>query len=355
MHEVTPYFEEVLQLLKLLIATPSFSKEENHTAAILKEFFQFKYIDILQVGNNIAVRNKYFSEKKPTILLNSHLDTVKPNASYSHNPFEATESEGKLYGLGSNDAGGSVAALLGCFLYYFEKKDLQYNLIFAASAEEEISGSGGIESLLRHLPPISCAIVGEPTQMQMAVSEMGLLVVDCTAKGVAGHAARTEGVNAIYNAMGDIDWFRQYQLPKISPTLGACKMTVTQINTPNKAHNVIPDLCHFTVDIRVNELYNLEEIISIIKSNVSCEIVPRSLRLRSTSITEDHVLVQSGVANGLSMYGSPTLSDKALMPFPALKLGPGNSKRSHIADEYIYIDEIKNGIDIYIALLKNIL
>jgi len=232
---------------------------------------------------------------------------------------------------------------------------LKYNIAVAATAEEEISGAGGIEYTLPYLPIIDCAIVGEPTQMQMAIAERGLLVLDCTSYGKPGHAARNDGDNAIYKALGDIEWFKNYQLPKVSELLGACKMSVTVIETENKAHNVVPAQCRFVVDTRVNELYSFEEVLDIIKENVKCEIKPRSTRLRSTTISLDHPLVKAGLDLGRTYYGSPTTSDKALMPFPALKIGPGDSARSHTADEYIYIEEIKNGINLYIQLLNKVL
>ena len=279
---------------------------------------------------------------------------MKPNPQYTRNPFTAAIEDGKLFGLGSNDAGGCLVSLIATFLHFYEKLDLRYNIILAATAEEEISGSGGIEYTLPYLPAINCAIVGEPTQMQMAVAERGLMVLDCISHGKAGHAARNEGENAIYNAIRDIEWFRNYKLLKISDLLGPSKMSVTVIETENKAHNMVPSQCKFVVDTRINELYSFEEVIDIIKANVQCEVTPRSTRLRSTSIAIGHPLVIAGINLGRTYYGSPTTSDKALMPFPTLKIGPGDSARSHTADEYIYIDEIKNGIELYIQLLNNV-
>ncbi len=339
-------------LLKELIAIPSFSKEEDRTAAALERFLLARNIEAKRTGNNIYAPNKYFDEKRPTLLLNSHHDTVKPNSQYSKDPFIPVEEDGKLFGLGSNDAGGCLVSLIATFLHFHDKKDLKYNVIIAATAEEETSGTGGIESTLPHLPRIDCAIVGEPTKMLMAVAERGLMVLDCTSPGKAGHAARNEGENAIYNAVKDIDWFRNYQFPKVSELLGANKMTVTVIETSNKAHNVVPAQCRFVVDTRINERYSFEEVLAIIQENVIAEVKPRSTRYRSTFIALDHPLVKAGLELGRSYYGSPTTSDKALMPFPALKMGPGDSSRSHTADEYIYIDEIKNGIDLYIRLLN---
>lgn len=345
---------EAVELLKELIAIPSFSKEEDQTAGILCRFIGAKGIQHTRVGNNVFALNKYFDEKKPTILLNSHHDTVKPNSQYTQDPFSPVVEEGKLFGLGSNDAGGCLVSLIVTFLYFYNKQGLKYNIIFAATAEEEISGTGGIEYTLPYLPTIDCAIVGEPTQMQMAVAERGLMVLDCISHGKAGHAARNEGENAIYIALKDIEWFQNFNFEKVSDLLGPSKMSVTVIETENKAHNVVPSVCKFVVDTRINELYSFEEVIAIIKANVQCEVTPRSTRLRSTSITLDHPLVKAGLNIGRTCYGSPTTSDKALMPFPALKMGPGDSARSHSANEYIYINEIQQGIELYIQLLNQV-
>lgn len=345
---------EAIVLLKELIATPSFSKEEDQAAGIIGKFLALKQIAATRVGNNVFALNKLYDENKPTILLNSHHDTVKPNPQYTKNPFSPIVEEEKLYGLGSNDAGGCLVSLLATFLHFYDKTTA-YNIIFAATAEEEISGTGGIEYTLPYLPKIDCAIVGEPTLMQMAVAERGLMVLDCISHGKAGHAAREEGENSIYKALKDIEWFRNYKLPKISDLLGPSKMSVTVIETENKAHNMVPSQCKFVVDTRINELYSFEEILEIIKANVDCEVKPRSTRLRSTSIALDHPLVKAGSSLGRTYYGSPTTSDKALMPFPSLKMGPGDSARSHTADEYIYIKEIYEGINLYIKLLEQIL
>ena len=345
---------EAIVLLKELIATPSFSKEEDQAAGIIGKFLALKQIAATRVGNNVFALNKLYDENKPTILLNSHHDTVKPNPQYTKNPFSPIVEEEKLYGLGSNDAGGCLVSLLATFLHFYDKTTA-YNIIFAATAEEEISGTGGIEYTLPYLPKIDCAIVGEPTLMHMAVAERGLMVLDCISHGKAGHAAREEGENSIYKALKDIEWFRNYKLPKISDLLGPSKMSVTVIDTENKAHNMVPSQCKFVVDTRINELYSFEEILEIIKANVDCEVKPRSTRLRSTSIALDHPLVKAGSSLGRTYYGSPTTSDKALMPFPSLKMGPGDSARSHTADEYIYIKEIYEGINLYIKLLEQIL
>ena len=354
-NELTILQTNAVELLKELIATPSFSKQEDQTAGILCRFIGERNIVHTRVGNNVFTLNKYYDEQKPTILLNSHHDTVKPNPQYTKDPYAPLVEDGKLFGLGSNDAGGCLVSLLAVFLHFYEKQNAKYNVIFAATAEEEISGTGGIEYTLPYLPKIDCAIVGEPTQMQMAVAERGLMVLDCVSHGKAGHAARNEGENAIYKALKDISWFNSYQLDKVSPLLGPSKMSVTVIETENKAHNVVPAVCKFVVDTRINELYSFEEVIDLIKANVDCEVKPRSTRLRSTSIALDHPLVKAGISLGRTYYGSPTTSDKALMPFPSLKMGPGDSARSHTADEYIFIEEIKEGIALYINLLNQVI
>ena len=347
--------QNAIELLKQLISTPSFSKEEDKTADLLCTFLKQHGIEPVCVKNNVYAKSAFYDASRPTILLNSHHDTVKPNKNYTLDPFTPVEIEGKLYGLGSNDAGGPLVALMATFLYFQKQPNLKYNLVLAASAEEEISGKEGIELVLPHLGPIDCAIVGEPTQMQMAVAERGLMVLDCIAHGKAGHAARNEGENSIYKAIQDIEWFHGYQFPKVSDLLGPVKMSVTVIETDNKAHNVVPAQCKFVVDTRVNELYTFEDVLQVIREHVQCEVQPRSTRLRSTSIALEHPLVQSGITLGRTYYGSPTTSDKALMPFQALKMGPGDSARSHTADEYIYIDEVKEGIELYVELLKKIL
>ncbi|HEY8388098.1 MAG TPA: M20 family metallo-hydrolase [Parasegetibacter sp.] len=343
--------KDAVKLLKDLIATPSFSREEQKTADILSAFFEANEIPYQRHLNNVWAVTENFDPGKPTILLNSHHDTVKPNPQYTRDPFEPAEEGGKLFGLGSNDAGGCLVSLIAAFRYFYSKAGNSFNLIMAATAEEEISGTNGIESLIPLLPKVDFAIVGEPTQMNLAVSEKGLLVIDCTAFGKAGHAAREEGDNAIYKALKDIEWFRTYSFPRISDTLGPVKMNVTVVHTENKAHNMVPATCNFTVDIRVTDAYTHEEILEIIKSNVSSEIKPRSVRMRATTISPEHPLVKAGLALGKRIYGSPTSSDKALMPFPALKCGPGDSARSHTADEFIYLKEIEEGIDTYIRLL----
>lgn len=347
-------FEQAIALLKQLISCPSVSKAEEGTATIIEQFLHTNGVPAKRHLNNIWAVNRHYDSRKPSLLLNSHHDTVKPNLSYTLNPFDPIEQEGKLFGLGSNDAGGCLTALAACFLHFYERRDLAYNLVFAASAEEEISGKNGIEVLLPLLGNIDCALVGEPTLLQAAVAEKGLLVLDCKVSGISGHAARDEGDNALYKSLDIINWFRHYRFPKVSQTLGPVKMTVTQIEAGSQ-HNVVPDSCRFTVDIRVNDCYSLEAILELIKANVHCELTPRSMRLRSTTIASEHPLVQTAIACGCSTFGSSTLSDKALMPFPALKAGPGDSARSHTADEYIYLKEIQDGIEFYTNILNRIL
>ncbi|HCW07110.1 MAG TPA: acetylornithine deacetylase [Cytophagales bacterium] len=353
MKTINELHSESIDLLAKLIATPSFSREENKTADILQEFFASHHIQTHRKGNNVWAIGQHFDETKPTLLLNSHHDTVKPNPAYTRDPFHPTIEEGKLFGLGSNDAGGPLVSLIATFLFFNYRNNLKYNLVFAASAEEEISGFNGIESIWNDLPKIDCAIVGEPTLTDIAVAEKGLLVLDCTAKGKAGHAAREEGVNAIYEALKDIEWFRSFEFPKNSSVLGKIKMSITVINA-GQAHNQVPPECKFTVDIRVTDSYTLEEVLETVRQHVKSEIVPRSLRLRPSGITEDHPLYISGKKLNKKLYGSPTTSDQALIPVASIKMGPGDSARSHSADEFIFIDEIKKGIESYIQLIENL-
>jgi acetylornithine deacetylase/succinyl-diaminopimelate desuccinylase-like protein len=352
MREHLPHL--AIDLLQQLIATPSFSKEEDKTAGLLMSFFQHHGMEAQRIGNNVWVKNKYFDETKPTLLLNSHHDTVKPNPGYARDPFSADIEDGKLYGLGSNDAGGALVSLIMTFFYFYPHASLKHNLILAATAEEEISGPNGVEMVWPHLPRIDCAIVGEPTLTDIAIAEKGLLVLDCRAKGKAGHAAREEGVNAIYEAMNDIDWFRTFTFTKESATLGKIKMSVTVIHA-GQAHNQVPAECLFCVDIRVTDAYTLEEVLDTVQKNVKCEIKPRSMRLRPSGISPDHPLALAGKSVGKKFYGSPTTSDQALIPVPSIKMGPGDSARSHSADEFIYLHEIAEGIDSYIALLEKII
>ena len=345
--------EIAINLLEQLIAIPSFSKEEDKTAVVLQGFFKQFDIPAERKGNNVWVRNKHFNPELPTILLNSHHDTVRPNSAYTRDPFNAEIIDGKLYGLGSNDAGGPLVCLIVAFLHFYEQKNLRFNLVMAATAEEEISGTEGIESIWDLLPKIDLAIVGEPTQCEMAIAEKGLMVLDCIVHGKAGHAAREEGINAIYEAIKDIEWFRHYKFPKVSPTLDEIKMTTTVIQA-GKQHNVVPAECNFTVDVRVTDQYSLEEVLAIIEKNVSAKVTPRSLRMRSSGIPADHPLVNTAKKLGIPLYGSPTTSDQALIPVPSVKIGPGDSARSHTADEFIHVAEIVQGIDTYIALLNGL-
>ncbi|HYG18426.1 MAG TPA: M20 family metallo-hydrolase [Ohtaekwangia sp.] len=347
-------FEKATHLLQQLIATPSFSKEEDEVASVLEDFFEKEHVHSYRKGNNVWVKNRFFDPSRPTVLLNSHHDTVKPNPQYTRDPFKPEIIDEKLFGLGSNDAGGPLVSLIGTFLHYYPQQDLKYNVVLAATAEEEISGTGGIESIWSSLPPIDFAIVGEPTLCQMATAEKGLMVLDCIARGRAGHAAREEGINAIYEALQDIDWFRTYKFPDVSDTLGPIKMTVTIINA-GKQHNVVPAECHYTVDVRVTDAYTLEELLTVIKRNVKSDVTPRSMRMRPSGIADDHALVKAAIKLGINCYGSPTTSDQALIPTPSVKMGPGDSARSHTADEFIYVHEIRQGIQTYVSLLNEVI
>lgn len=362
--DIDQLYNDAVGLLKQLISTPSFSNEEDKTATLIEHFFTAKNIPSNRLLNNVWAVNKYYDEAKPTILLNSHHDTVKPNPQYTKDPFEPIVEDGKLYGLGSNDAGGCLVSLIATFIYFYDKEDLNYNIVIAATAEEEISGVNGIERLLnlealnspfRGLSGDGFAIVGEPTLTNLAIAEKGLLVLDCVATGKAGHAAREEGDNAIYKAMQDINWLQNFKFPKISETLGPVKVSVTSIITDNKAHNVVPAKCSFVVDVRVTDVYSHEEILETIKQHIQSEVKPRSIRLRSSKIEKDHPLVQAGIKLGKQTYGSPTTSDAALINAPVLKCGPGDSARSHSADEFIYLEEIKEGIETYIKILEQVL
>lgn len=346
--------KDSLGLLKQLISIQSFSKEEDKTADAIEQFLQQRDIKTFRKLNNIWAYNKHFDPSKPTVLLNSHHDTVKPNSGYTRDPYDAAVEEGKLYGLGSNDAGGCLVSLVATFLYFYGQDKLTYNVCLATTAEEEISGNNGLELVLPDLGELEFAIVGEPTQMNLAIAERGLLVLDCTATGKAGHAAREEGDNAIYKALKDIEWFRNYRFFKISEVFGPLKMTVTIINAGSQ-HNVVPATCTFTVDVRVTDAYTNEEVLKIIRTNVDCEVKPRSIRLKPSSIDKQHPLVQAGIALGRSTYGSPTTSDQALLSIPSVKVGPGDSARSHMADEYIYVDEIAEGIELYIKMLEPVI
>lgn len=346
-------FQQAVQLLQQLIATPSFSKEEDRTADLIEQFLKQHGIDVHRKLNNLWAWNKHFDPARPTILLNSHHDTVKPNSGYTRDPFDAKIEDGKLYGLGSNDAGGCLVSLIAVFLYFYEQEGLKYNFCLATTAEEEISGVNGLELIIPDLGELSFGIVGEPTQMHLAIAEKGLMVLDCTSHGKAGHAAREEGDNAIYKALTDIEWFRNFRFPKESEVFGPVKMSVTIINAGSQ-HNVVPASCTFTVDVRVTDAYRNEEVLEIIREHVSCEVKPRSIRLKPSSIDKTHPIVQAGIALGRDTYGSPTTSDQSLLDIPSLKIGPGDSARSHTADEFIFVDEIRDGIEIYIDMLEQI-
>jgi acetylornithine deacetylase len=347
-------FDDSLNLLRKLISIPSLSREEENTASAIEQFLEDQGIKTHRMINNVWAYNEHFDPKKPTILLNSHHDTVKPNPGYSRDPFAADIIDGKLFGLGSNDAGGCLVSLIAVFIHFYKEKNLKYNLCLAATAEEEISGKNGIELILPQLGQLEFAIVGEPTLMQMAVAERGLMVLDCVAHGRAGHAAREEGENSIYKAMKDINWFKTYEFAKKSALFGPVKMSVTIIEAGSQ-HNVVPAICNFTVDVRVTDAYRNEEVLKIISQNVDCDVNPRSTRLKPSSISLDHPIVKAGIVLGRETYGSPTTSDQALLDIPSLKMGPGDSARSHMADEYIYVNEIEEGIDLYIKLLTEIL
>ncbi|WP_430409369.1 M20 family metallo-hydrolase [Kordia sp.] len=345
---------EAIVLLKKLIETQSFSSEEEGTAKHIENWFQHYQIPFKRTNNNIWATNLHFDENKPTLLLNSHHDTVKPNNGYTKNPFEAIVENGKLYGLGSNDAGGCLVSLIATFTDFYAQADLQYNLVIVASAEEESSGENGLNSMLSVIPKVDVAIVGEPTLMQLAIAEKGLVVFDAVVKGTPSHAAHPNTDNAIYNTIDVLKWFQEFTFEKTSAVLGDVKMTVTQINA-GKQHNAVPANVKLVVDVRVNDAYSNKEIVEILKKESPCtEIIPRSLRLNSSSIPKTHALVQAGIALGRETYGSPTLSDQAVLSCPSLKLGPGDSTRSHTADEFIYVHEIEEGIDLYIKIVKEI-
>ncbi|WP_306551807.1 M20 family metallo-hydrolase [Daejeonella sp.] len=346
-------FDDSVDLLRKLISISSLSKEEQQTATVIEQFLQDRGVKTHRTVNNVWAYNEYFDSKKPTILLNSHHDTVKPNPGYSNDPLAADIIDGKLFGLGSNDAGGCLVSLIAAFLHFHGQENLKYNLCLAATAEEEISGKNGIELVIPEFGLLEFAIVGEPTLLDLAIAERGLMVLDCVSQGKAGHAARQEGDNAIYNAITDIEWFRTYEFAKKSSLFGPIKMSVTVIEAGSQ-HNVVPAVCKFTVDVRVTDAYRNEEVLKIIRQNVNCEVTPRSTRLKSSSISEDHPIVKAGISLGRKTYGSPTTSDQALLDIPSLKIGPGDSARSHMANEFIYVDEIEQGIDFYIQLIGKI-
>ncbi len=344
---------ESVALLKAMIGIPSLSREEKDVTDFLEAKLTSWGLKVNRSRNNVWIRNLHWSEGMPVLLFNSHVDTVRAGKGWTYDPFAATVEEDRLTGLGSNDAGASVVALLGAFRYFHESENLAYNLIFCASAEEEISGEFGVASVLDQLGRIDLAIVGEPTQMHIAIAEKGLIVLDCEAKGRAGHAARNEGENAIYKAIKDIQILEQYKFPLESPLLGPVKMTVTQIQAGNQ-HNVVPDSCKYVVDVRTNEFYSNDEVYHKITQLIGSEVTPRSFRLNSSGISPDHPLVKRGISMGLNTYGSPTTSDQAVIPYPSIKMGPGDSARSHTANEYILISEIESGIETYIRLLDGL-
>ena len=346
---------DAIALLKNLIETPSFSSEEQNTALLIESWFLENKIAYQRTQNNVWAVNKYFDESKPTFLLNSHHDTVQPNKAYTKDPFKAIVENGKLYGLGSNDAGGCLVSLLATFTYFYHHKNLKYNLVVVASAEEESSGKNGLNSMLSIIPEVAVAIVGEPTLMQLAIAEKGLVVFDAKVSGTPSHAAHLNDDNAIYNTIDVLKWFQNFQFKKTSKSLGDVKMTVTQMNA-GKQHNAIPAEVELVIDVRVNDLYSNQKIAEILEKESPCtSITPRSLRLNSSFIPVEHELVKAGIALGRKTYGSPTLSDQSVLDCPSLKLGPGDSTRSHTADEFIYLQEIEEGIELYIKILEQIL
>lgn len=349
MREIT---KKAIELLSKLVETQSYSGEEHETAEILLEYLISHNYKAHRNGNNVWVRSNHFDESKPSILLNSHHDTVQATSKWKHDPFKINLLDGKLIGLGSNDAGGPLVSLLHVFLE-LDKIVQPYNLLFLASAEEESSGKNGVPLVLDDLGKIDLGIVGEPTSMDMAIAERGLVVLDCVAHGESGHAARGEGKNAIYLAMQDIEWFKKYQFEKDSEVLGSINMTVTQINAGTQ-HNVVPDECTFVVDVRPNEHYSNAEVVELINDHVSCDVNPRSLTLNASGIEPSHSIVKKGEKMGIHTYGSKTMSDQVHMPFPTIKMGPGDTRRSHTADEYIYVEEIENGIQTYLKLLDGL-
>ena len=344
------YTNEAVELLSELISTPSVSRDEKAAADLLQRKIKEWGLPCKRIGNNLIVA-KRLSKKKPTLLLNAHIDTVKPVATWTRDPFEPTIEDGKLYGLGSNDCGGGLVSLLQVYRILSAEKDIPYNIIYVASCEEEVSGQNGFSLVLPELPPIDVAIVGEPTGMQPAIAEKGLMVIDGVAHGKSGHAARNEGINAIYEALDDLQWLRDYQFRKVSPLLGATKATVTVLHAGTQ-HNVIPDKLEFVIDVRTNEYYQNEFVFAFLQKHMKSELKARSFRLHSSSIPEDHPLIKKCKRMRMKPFGSPTLSDQALMPFPSFKLGPGESCRSHTADEFIGIDEIHKAIKTYVKLIR---
>lgn len=346
---------DAIALLKKLIETQSFSSEEDKTAVHIEDWFIQNSIDFKRTKNNIWAVNKHFESGKPTLLLNSHHDTVKPNSAYTKDPFKAHVEDGKLFGLGSNDAGGCLVSLIAAFTHYYNHENLKYNLIIVASAEEESSGPNGLNSMLKVIPKVDVAIIGEPTLMNLAVAEKGLVVFDAVIEGTPSHAAHPNDNNAIYNSIEALQWFKSLKFEKGSEALGDVKLTVTQINAGSQ-HNVVPGHVDLVIDVRVNDAYSNVEVAEILQERAPVtSIKPRSLRLNSSSIPVSHDLVKAGIAMGRTTYGSPTLSDQAVLSCPSLKLGPGDSTRSHSADEYIYINEIEEGVQLYVELLNRVI
>ncbi|MBQ0062244.1 MAG: M20 family metallo-hydrolase [Bacteroidales bacterium] len=350
--ELSEYTARAVELLKKMISIPSQSRNEEKVADMLFKHLESLGLEPNRLGNNVYCNAPGYDASRPTLLLDAHIDTVKPVSAWTRDPFTPTEEKGKIYGLGSNDDGASVVSLLQVFCM-LRTTEQSYNLIYSASSEEEVSGKTGFEMLLGVLPPVSVALVGEPTEMQPAIAEKGLMVLDVTAYGKSGHAARNEGDNALYKVLDDIQWIRDFRFPEVSPMLGPVKMSVTMIQAGTQ-HNVVPDKCTFVVDIRSNELYSNQQLFEIISANTSCEVKARSFRLNSSRIDIDHPLVQRALALGREAFGSPTLSNQALMPFPSLKMGPGCSARSHTANEFILITEIEEAIDLYVKLLDGL-
>ena len=349
---IDTYFEEAIALLSKLIEIPSMSGEEDKTASLIGDFLSNKGVLFNRSENNIWAWNKHFNSSKPTILLNSHHDTVKPNSGYTKDAFLPVVEDEKLYGLGSNDAGGCLVSLIMTFIHFYEEQ-LPYNLVLAATAEEENSGQNGVGSILSELKPIDFGMVGEPTEMKMAVAEKGLMVLDCYAKGASGHAARDVGDNAIYKALEDIQWINTYSFGKVSDYLGPVKMTTTMINAGYQ-HNVIPDECHFVVDVRTTDAYSNQEVFQILNENLKSEIRARSFRLNSSHLPSHKIISKVADELEIEKFGSPTCSDQAVMDFPTFKMGPGKSERSHTADEFIFLEEIREGIRGYIELLDKL-
>jgi len=347
-----PATNQALELLRRLIATPSHTRDEGATADLLCAFFEERGIAVERLHNNIIVRSKGYQAGRKTLLLNSHHDTVRPAASYTRNPYAPTLEEGVLYGLGANDAGASLVALIELFLTYYDRA-LPFNLQLLLSAEEECGGEHGIRACYDHLQDVEMAIVGEPTSMQAAIAEPGLVVLDCEAKGRSGHAARGEGVNALYIAIDDIQKLRHAQFNRVSPTLGPIRLTTTMINCGTQ-HNVVPDSCRFVVDVRTTDAYTNEEVVELLRAALQSEVTPRSTRIRASVIDEQHPLVRAAVKAGAKPFISTTTSDRTLMPFPALKIGPGDSARSHTADEYVLVEEIEQGIATYVEIIENL-